>query len=73
MDLLGDKGFDSMAVFGFVATKEDKFEAFLKKVLNLDPEARGDDALPASRLTMAWTNCRKRSSSVTSTTQRRTG
>ena len=50
---LGDAGVDNSDVFGHIARNEDKFYLFMKRVLNLDPDARGEDAVPAARLFMA--------------------
>ena len=60
MKLMGDKDVDSMGVFGHIASTEQKLELFCKRVLNLDPETRGEDTVPVARLTMAWEQCRKR-------------
>ena len=71
MAALGDADCDSAGVFGHIAKTEEKFLVFLKRVLNLDPDTRGEDAIPAARLTMAWESCRKRTEvEVEATAQR---
>ena len=44
---------DTAAVFGHVAKSDERFALFIKRVLNLDPEARGEDAIPAARFSRA--------------------
>ena len=41
IEKLGGADCDSAAVFGHFGKTDEKFWAFLKKVLNLDPDARG--------------------------------
>ena len=60
MAALGDSDCDSTAVYGHIAKTEEKFYLYIKRVLNVDPDARGEDAVPAARLFMAWEACRKR-------------
>ena len=57
---LGDADCDSAAVFGHIAKTEEKFYVYIKRILNADPDAKGEDAVPAARLFMAWEVCRKR-------------
>ena len=59
-DKLGDAEIESAQEFGHIAKNDDSFLLFLKRVCNLDPETRGEDALPVARLTIAWENCKKR-------------
>ena len=60
MKLLGDAGCKSSQIYGYIGKTEEKLLLFLKRVLNLDPEVRGEDSIPAAKLTIAWEACRKR-------------
>jgi hypothetical protein len=60
MVLLGNNDCDSTAVFGHIAKDEEKFALYLKRVLNVDPEARPEDSVPSARLHIAWATCKKR-------------
>ena len=59
-DKLGDADIETAHEFGHITKNDDSFLLFLKRVCSLDPEARGEDALPVARLTIAWGNCKKR-------------
>jgi hypothetical protein len=68
---LGDADCDSSAVFGPIAKTEETFYLYIKRILNVDPDARGEDAVPAARLFMAWEVCRKRTEVETEATAQR--
>ena len=53
-------GVDSAKMFGHIAKTDEKFALFIKRICNVDPEARGEDAVPSARLYMAWEACKKR-------------
>ena len=59
-DRLGDADIETAQEFGHIAKTDAQFLLFLKRVCNLDPDTRGEDALPVARLTIAWENCKKR-------------
>ena len=56
---LGDKGWTTVALFGSFATEE-RFSAFCKRILKVDPETEDDDILKYSRLTGIWEACKAR-------------
>ena len=60
MKILGDADITTAQEFGHIAKSDDKFAVFLKRIVNLDPDTRGEDALPSARFFMAWENCKKR-------------
>ena len=60
MDIVGDSDVESKATFGHIARIEEKFLAFLKSILALDPDLRPLDAIPIAKLTLVWEACRKR-------------
>ena len=60
--LLGDAGCDTIQMFAHVGADTAELKLFLKRVLDLDPETRGQDAIPFARLSIACGTCRKRTS-----------
>ena len=69
-DKLGDADIETAQEFGHIAKNDDSFFLFLKRVCNLDPDARGEDALPVARLTIAWETARRGTRSRRSRTPR---
>ena len=59
-DKLGDADIETAQEFGHIAKTDASLLLFLKRVCALDPDARGEDAPPVARLTIAWENCKKR-------------
>ena len=43
---LGTAGIDSAKMFGHIAKSDEKFALFIKRICNIDPETRGEDAPP---------------------------
>ena len=60
MKKLGTDGFDSVAIFGNVASTREKMETFLKDVVGVDPSMRPADYLLLSKMLTAWDACRTR-------------
>ena len=68
---VGDAGIETTQEFAHIAHTTEKFYLFLKEVLNLDGEARGEDIVPSSRMYTAWDICRKRTDVETETSAQR--
>ena len=53
-DKLGEKKVTSAALFGSMASTEDKIHDYMKRVLKVDPDADEDHFLVRGQLTMVW-------------------
>ena len=59
MDILGDKGFNTVSIFGGMKD-EQRFESFCKKILNIDPDAGDNHFLVLVKLHTVWGGCKTR-------------
>ena len=61
MTKLGKAEVDTVGVFAHIGEDGVAVRKFLKAILNIDPDARAEDMLLASKMMIVWTACRKRS------------
>ena len=58
--LLGDAGCESSEILAHIGRDKAELDLFIKRVLGLDPATNGDHAIPAARIHIACTACKKR-------------